>query len=579
MDTAQSIVHSVEQGKASHVIRVALIAVTIFGVALVLLLFRFRGFSHAEAMDQAQLARQISNGQGFTTNFIRPLALWQIEKNSGSQVNLGKSEMPDTFNQPLPALVNVLPIRLSGNAMAFGTSTFVPAEERWISAFAMLFFLGAVYVQFLLTRRLFDQRLALLAAGLMVVCDVFWQFSLSGLPQMLMVLVFSGALYTIARAIEENQAGRLATKWFALTGVLFGVLTLCHGLAVWPFVGLLLFATIYFRPRGFSVGVMVGTFLVIVAPWLIRNYQVTGNILGTANYWIFDGVKGSAAYFFRSGPPDVNELSPMWWRPKIQAGMLAQIGNLVALLGGGVVAPLYFVSLLHPFKRRETAHLRWAILSMWIFAVAGMAIYGLQPGSWATANAVSSNQLHVLFAPAMIAFGLAFLLTLVSRLSFWSVPLLQGAFLVGLFILCGFPLLLSLLPSSVPRVQSPPYIPALAHQLAVWSDKSEIVVSDQPWAIAWYADRKSLWMPAKLIDFAKMSDYRTLGAPFAGLFLSPITAHARLMPDIARGEFKDWAQVILRSPSATFPFKELAPMLDGDYLFYSDRRRWETPGK
>src|SRR5712672_2757860 len=167
MDTAQSIVHSVEQGKAAHVIRVALIVVAIFGVALVLLLFRFRGFAHAEAMDQAQLARQIASGKGFTTNFIRPLALWQMETNSGSKVNLGKDEMPDTFNQPLPPLLNVLPIKLSGNAMAFGPGTFVPAEERWIAAFSMIFFLAALYVQFLLTRRLFDQRLALLGAGLM----------------------------------------------------------------------------------------------------------------------------------------------------------------------------------------------------------------------------------------------------------------------------------------------------------------------------------------------------------------------------------------------------------------------------
>jgi hypothetical protein len=150
---------------------------------------------------------------------------------------------------------------------------------------------------------------------------------------------------------------------------------------------------------------------------------------------------------------------------------------------------------------------------------------------------------------------------------------------VGLFLLCGWQLFLSLLPSSVPRVHSPPYIPALAHELNVWTDKTEIVVSDQPWAIAWYADRKSLWMPAKLTDFAKMSDYQTLGAPFAGLFLSPITSHARLMQEIAKGEYKDWAQVILRSPGPNFPFKELAPMLDGDYLFYSDRRRWERTSK
>jgi hypothetical protein len=579
MDTAQSIVHSVEQGRGSRIIRVALIAAAIFGVALVLLGFRFRGFYHAEAMDQAQLSRQIANGKGFTTKFIRPIALWQMEKNDGGKVNLGKNEMPDTFNQPLPALLNVLPLKLSGNAMAFARETFIPAEERWIAAFSMLFFLASVYLQFLLTRRLFDQRLAFLVAGLTVVCNLFWQFSLSGLPQMLMLLIFSGALYALARAIEENLAGALAIRWYALTGGLFGLVTLCHGLAVWPFLGLLLFAAIYFRPHGFSVAVMLAAFLVVVAPWLIRNYNVSGNIFGTASFWIYDGVKGSAAYIFRSAPPDLNEVTPMWWRPKLQAGILSQAGNLLALLGGGVVAPLFFVSLLHPFKRRETADLRWAVLLMWLFAVGGMALYGLKPGVPDSDHAVASNQLHVLFVPVMIAFGLAFLLTLANRLSFWAVPLLQTGFMIGIFAICGLPLFLALLPSSAKAVQFPPYLPAVAHLLNTWAEPGEIVVSDQPWAVAWYADRRSLWMPAKLADFATMSDYKTLGAPFAGLFLSPVTLHAGFMVDIGRGEYKEWAQPIFRSPSPSFPFKEMVPLVDGDFLFYSDSRRWERPPK
>ncbi len=580
MDTAQSIVHSVEQGKGARVIRAAVIGVLIFGVALALLLFRFRGFAHAEAMDQAQVARQLANGKGFTTNFIRPLALWQIEANTGTKVDLGKTEMPDTFNQPLAVLLNVLPIKLSGNAMKFRQDTRVPAEERWIAAFAMLLFLGSVVLQFFLVRRLFDQRLALLSAGLTLICSLFWQFTVSGLPQILMLVIFLCTLYAVTRAIEENQAGRLATKWFVLVGALFGLLTLCQGLAVWPFVGLLIFAVIYFRPRGYSIAVMLAGFAVVVTPWLVRNYQLTGNIFGTANYWIFDGVKGSASAAFRSAVGEFNDVRPTMWRPKMQAGLLFQMGNLFALLGSGVAAPLFFVSLLHPFKRRETAHLRWAILSMWLLSIVGMAIYGLQPGAAQTSDAVSSNQLHVLFVPIMIAFGLAFLLTLVSRLSFWEVPFLQRIFLIGLFTVSGLPLAISLLPSaSTPEVQYPPYVPALAHQWNSWSAPGEIVVSDQPWAVAWYADRKSLWLPVKLVDFAKMSDFKTLGAPFAGLFLSPITEHGRWRPEILKGEYKEWAQVIVGAPNPTFPFKEMVAAMEGDFLFYSDSRRWEQMAK
>lgn len=575
MDTAQSIVHSVEQGKAAQVIRVAVIAAVVLAVALILLLARFRGFYHAEAMDQAQLSRQIANGRGYTTKFIRPLALWQVEKNTGVKVNLGSSDMPDTFNQPLPALLNVLPIKLAGTSMAFGQYVYIPSEERWIAVFSILFFFGAVVVQFFLTRRLFDQRLALLVAGLMLVCDLFWQFSLSGLPQMLMLLIFSAAVLAVARAIEENQAGLLATKWFALAGVLFGLLALCHGLAIWPFVGLLLFAGIYFRPRGLSVGIMLLTFLVVVSPWLIRNYNVSGNIFGTANYWIYDGIKGTTSVIFRTTPPDLNEITPMWWRPKIQASLLAQTGGLFGLLGGNVVAPLFFIALLHPFKRLATAHLRWAVLSMWLLALVGMAIYGVNPGSTTLAN-VASNQLHVLFAPAMTAFGLAFALMLASRLNFSTVPLLQNGFIVGLMLVSGLPLLLSLLPSSVPPLRFPPYFPPLTNQLKTWVAEGEVVVSDQPWAVAWYAERKALWMPAKLSDLVVMNDYATLGAPIAGVFLSPITGHSRLFADIVRGEYKDWVQVIVRSPGPSFPFKEAVPLPpEGEFIFYSDKRRWE----
>lgn len=576
MDTAQSIVHSVEQGKASRVIRVAVIGVGVMAVALIFLLARFRGFYHAEAMDQAQLSRQVANGKGFSTKFIRPLALWQLEKNTGAKVNLAKAEMPDTFNQPLPALLNVIPLKLSGNAMSFGSFVYVPAEERWIAALAMLFFLGAIVVQFFLVRRLFDQRLAFLVAGLMVVCDLFWQFSLTGLPQMLMLLIFSGALYAVARAIEDNLASGLAVRWFAITGVLFGLLALCHGVAFWPFLGLLIFAGIYFRPRGLSVFIMLTAFLVVVTPWLIRNYNVSGHVFGTASYWIYDGVKGTASAIFRTAPPELNEVTPLWWRPKLQAGLLAQAGGLFGLLGSSVVAPLFFVALLHPFKRRETAHLRWAVLAMWLLTMFGMALFAVQPGSLVV-EPVASNQLHVLFTPIMIAFGLAFTLMLTSRLNFSTVPLLQGAFIVGLFILSGLPLLLSLLPSSVAPLRYPPYFPPLARQLNTWVGEGEILISDQPWAIAWYADRKSLWLPAKMADVVTMNDYTSLGVPVAGVFLSPITGHSRLFADVLKGEFKDWVQVILRAPGPTFPFKEVIPLPpDGEFIFFSDRKRWEV---
>ncbi len=582
MSTAQSVVHSVEQGKASQVIRMAVVGVVVLGIMLIFLLARFRGFNHIEAMDSAQVARQVEAGKGFTTKFIRPLALWQLEKFTGAPVNLGKTDLPDTANAPLPVLLNVLPIKLAGNEMKFPQGVYFPAEERWIAAFSMVFFLAAVAVFFFLARRLFDERLALLGSGLVLVCDLFWEFSVSGLPQNTLLLLFMGALYALERAAEENQAGQLATKWFVVAGGLFGLMELCHGLAIWPFLGLLAFSAAYFKPRGLSTGILALVFLAVITPWLIRNYNVCGNILGIANYSIYDGVKGTPGVLMRSNSLDyVNDVTPMWWRPKIQASILAQFGGLYGLLGATLVAPVFFVALLHPFKRRETAHFRWLILSMWLAAVLGMAIYGLAPAPGAGAiDPLSANQLHVLFIPPMIAFGLAYVLILVSRLEFSSVPLLRLGFMVLLFLVSAFPLITSLLPSVAAPVRFPPYFPPITNAAAKWVGENELIVSDQPWAVAWYGNRKSVWMPIKIADFVTLVDYPPTGTVVAGLFVSPLTGHLKLFPEILRGDYREWTGVILRQPPASFPFREIQSLPpDGEFAFFSDRKRWETAPK
>ena len=39
----------------------------------------FRGLNSPQAMDQAQIAREIARGNGFTTKFIRPIAYEQAK--------------------------------------------------------------------------------------------------------------------------------------------------------------------------------------------------------------------------------------------------------------------------------------------------------------------------------------------------------------------------------------------------------------------------------------------------------------------------------------------------------------------
>ena len=60
------------------------------------------------------------------------------------------------------------------------------------------------------------------------------------------------------------------------------------------------------------------------------------------------------------------------------------------------------------------------------------------------------------------------------------------------------------------RVQWPPYIPPSIAQLADWTREDEMIMSDMPWAVAWYADRKSLWLPMTIKAFIDLNDYNQL---------------------------------------------------------------------
>ena len=103
----QAAVHSLEQGNLAPIIRRAMLGVLIVLLTLLYLFVQFRGFSTITAMDQAQIARNIASGKGLSTLFIRPLAVWQLEK-AGKEIPA--DQFPDFYQAPLNPIVNALPL-------------------------------------------------------------------------------------------------------------------------------------------------------------------------------------------------------------------------------------------------------------------------------------------------------------------------------------------------------------------------------------------------------------------------------------------------------------------------------------
>ena len=551
----------------------------------------FRGLSHEKAIEQAQIAREIERGNGFSTKMIRPAALWQLEQ-KGRDFPLERT--PDTYHAPLPPFITAWVFKGSDavNRLLRSMSGQIPFLSRFvyeetmtktgilyaydkIIAFTQLvFFLLAVLVTYFTARRLFDERLAVLGMGLLLLCQECWDFAMSGLPQMLMLLLFSGGMHTLLRAIEAKCAERSPRGWIAATGVLFSLLALTHGLTIWIFAGLIVFALIYFRPLGRDAGILLGIFVLFYGPWMARNYVVCGSPVGIGWYSGLAGVRASESQVMRSMELPLDDVTPRIYRRKIQAEILKQMGQIYHLLGDVFTAPIFFVALLHPFKRKETADLRWAVLLLWLFAVFGMAVFGLTEKS-----GVHANDLHVLFVPLMNFYGLAFLLVMWTRLEIRG-EFFRRCLLVGIYFISALPFLDNFLDMIGPpkgRVQWPPYMPPYISIMAEWTQPQEIIMSDMPWGVAWYADRKSLWLPMTIKAYIQLNDYNQLKGGIVGLYVTPVSQNAPLYSEITRGEYREWAAFIIGiADLREFPLHEHTQMPDGQCLLYMDRARWKT---
>jgi len=567
-DFVQSAVHALEAGGMAVWVRRSAVALGIVAIAAIYL-YQFRGLPTSHGMDQAQVGRAIVRGEGWSTKLARPRAVSQLQAHGKS---VADKIWIDTFNAPLPPLVDGIALLFVKPYWKISSRTVVYAGDRAVVIMSILLFVASVAVLFFVARRLFDRRLALLACGLVLLCDAMWQYSLSGLPQMLLLLLFNTAIYLLVRAVEAHYAEESISKWLAAAGAVFGLLMLTHALTFWIFLGVLIFAAFYFHPRGWSATLMLGPWLIVYLPWAIRTWAVTGNPGGVAIYSIFNGIAHNEWNWMRQSNFDPGTGLLGAFRDKISSGLIGQTAHLFEYFGLSVVALMFFVSLLYTFKRTETATMRWIVLAMWGGAVLGMTLYGINDE-----QGVAANQLHLIFVPIMTCYGLAYLLVQWNRLAV-TIPFERAGFITLLYLLCALPMIFATpwLAPAHPFVRWPPYVPALIGILNDWMKPEEITASDMPWAVAWYADRRSLALPETIQVFTDLGDYHTLGGPVNGLYLTPLSGTDNKLRDIVKGEYKDWSAVIQRTQQLEkFPLKwnTVALGLDNECIFLSDHDR------
>jgi 4-amino-4-deoxy-L-arabinose transferase-like glycosyltransferase len=441
------------------------------------------------------------------------------------------------------------------------------AGDRAVAILGVILLLTGVLVWYFVARLIFDHSLAILSAGLILVTDLMWQFALAGLPQHLLIILFGIVTYCALKASRANEEENdlQVFLWLGGAGLGLGLMSLTNGVTAFFVPGFLVFRLVGFDARIRAFLVPLFAYFLCVTPWLIRNTMVCGNPLGLSVYTALAGAGVTESSIMRGVSTGLIFGGGM--ATKFRSGIMDQAAHLWEYFGLNLAVIAFVVSVLHPFRSSFASLWRWIILLMWVGAIIGMTLFGVS-------GAVSGNQLHAVFLPTFIIYGLAFVLVLWNRLEISFKPL-RIAFLTLIFFISGTPMLLTLLAGQTARIQWPPYVPPFIAILQNWFQKDEILCSDMPWAVAWYADRKCLLLPETVKAFDEISDYSTLGSAIVGLYLTPISGRDDFL-SLVKGTNKEWGPVIMRTVNLNeFLLKSFTPLpIDGECILYADTERW-----
>ena len=90
----------------------------------------------------------------------------------------------------------------------------------------------------------------------------------------------------------------------------------------------------------------------------------------------------------------------------------------------------------------------------------------------------------------------------------------------------------------VPTTAYPPYYPPDMQRIAGWMQPDELMMSDIPWAVAWYGDQQCCWTTINSkYEFFQLNDHIK---PVRGLYLSINTVDGKLISECMHGGVGNW---------------------------------------
>jgi hypothetical protein len=593
----QELIHKLEEGAGAQ--KLKWFSAVLGLVALVVLynFFQFRSFSTPEAMEQAQLARNIAEGKGYTTQVIRPLSTHLLRTHRPDRDPMLKNNHPDLVHAPLypgllAASMKVLPYKWDLSEIRKGRfSRYQP--EMIIALINQGLFLASSILVYLIGKRLFDPAVALLATLLFLLNDLLWQFTVTGWHTHLLLFLFLGLvmlLLAVEQRVSPDEVGGVPGSVLGLS-VGVGALIGLGALTTYSYLWLLLPVVIFLykvtgTQRWKSVLATVGVALLIVLPWFARNYMVSGNPVGLAAHHLlrgtatFPGDRIDRSLNFREDLMKAGMTRPSFREvtKKLAFNIRESFENHLPRLGGSWIFAFFLVGLLLPFSHQSRNRMRWLVVGF--IPVLMLIEAAIRPSEEPNFPMLHQTHLLILVFPLVLIFGVAIFLVLAEQIQL-PVPELRKAITL-IFVLIGmFPLLVGFSRMGISPVAYPPYYPPVIQEAGNWFRPDELIMTDIPAGMAWYGRRQAV-LPSgdAQADFLKFNDeLRSI----SGLYLTQETLNTPFLTGIVNQQ-KSWARFyhflwVKEEVPRGFPLKESIPGFLPDQVFLTDWERWNKASK
>jgi hypothetical protein len=528
--TAQEFIHWLEAGKGARWVLLGALIFCGFALSIRVAWMQFHGATSEATLAQADMARQIATGGGFTTEVIYPQAVEYL-KARGIHFDAA-TPYPEVYQAPLYPMVVAAPmwifIHIWPKAL-FATAPAPPygyAADYFLLAVNLLLFWVAIWLVFDLAKRLFGAPSGWLAALALFVSLPAWQQVVAINGTALMMVLALGAFHAWWRVESAEGPGRTSVPLVVL-GALCGALFLTEYSA-----GALLAVAVWGVARKFGAGgrwralaFLVGGFALVAGPWIAREIAVTGSPVGLAIQNI--ALKSGDT----TAEPSVVRATLSAKLPGIELNKLGNkaLTSIQETLGtrvwsGGAMWFLAFfvTGWLYVFRSGPVNRLRWQFTLSLLILVAAQSIFN---------SGDSERHVVVWLSPLIIVFGAGFFFVLLgSHPVFASWPRACAA---ALLILQAAPLVHDALDPHWLHFEYPPYFPQLFQGMRrelYTSDSSGRygLMADVPAGLAWYGRTRAWAQPATLRDFYEVQ----VEQPTGELLLTPTTLDRPFFSDL-----------------------------------------------